>query len=400
MSERAERRAVADWANDFDHFDPAFVSAPDRIWSELREGCPVAHSDRYGGLNVVTRWEDVQEVARDTATFSSRRVLVNEVPTTHRGLPLPPINLDPPLHTDRRRVLLPFFSPRGVERWEATIREICREALDALAGRAEADLAVDYAQVIPAELTARMLGLRAEDVPMFRQWLHDLLEVGPTDVELLARTTHTMQDYLAALVAERRVTGGDDVVTYLLEQRIEGEPLTDDELVNMVFLLLVAGIDTTWSAIGFSLLHLATHPEDRHRLAGEPSLVPTAVEELLRYYPPVWVARVATTDTAVGGCPVAAGEWVVMGIPAANRDPSVYDAPEDVVIDRLPNRHAAFGLGVHRCLGSNLARLELAIAVQEWLARFPEFELADGGAVEYSAGQIRGPRKVPARLGP
>src|SRR4051794_2450531 len=397
MSERAERQAVVDWANDFDHFDPAFVSAPERIWSELREGCPVAHSDRYGGLNVGTRWEDVQEVARDTATFSSRRVLVNEGPTTPPGRPLPPINLDPPLHTDRRRVLLPFFSPRGVERWEATIREICRDALAALDGRQEVDLAVDYAQVVPAELTARMLGLPAEDVPMFRQWLHDLLEVGPTDIELLARTTHTMQDYLAELVAARRVSGGDDVVTYLLDQRIDGEPLRDDELVNMAFLLLVAGIDTTWSAIGFSLLHLATHPDDRRRLVAEPALVPTAVEELLRYYPPVWVARVATSDTEVAGCPVAAGEWVVMGIPAANRDPSVYDGPEDVVIDRLPNRHATFGLGVHRCLGSNLARLEMEIAVQEWLARFPDFALTDANAVEYSAGQIRGPRRGPAR---
>ena len=167
----------------------------------------------------------------------------------------------------------------------------------------------------------------------------------------------------------------------------------------MLFLLLIAGIDTTWSGIGFSLFHLAGHPEDRRRLAGDAGLIPTAVEEFLRFYPPVWVARVATKDTVVGGCPVAAGEWVAMGIPAINRDPDVVDRADEVVIDREQNRHAAFGLGVHRCLGSNLARLEMVIAVEEWMARYPDFELVDNGAgVLFAPGQVRGPRRIPARI--
>ena len=400
MAELQERPPVEDWATDFDHFDPAFIADPTPVWNELRERCPVAHSDRYNGLNVVTRWEDVAAVAHDTATFSSRRIVVNELPTTHRGLPLPPINEDPPLHTAKRRTMLPFFNPIATKRWIEPVREICRRALDVIEqrGGTDVDLAVDYAQVIPAELTAIMLGVRLEDVPQFRIWLHDLLEVGPTDIEVARETSRIMQDYMRDLLADRRANGGDDLVTFLLDQRIDGEEISDVELVNMLFLLLIAGIDTTWSGIGFSLLHLATHPEDRQRLVADPSLIPSAVEEFLRLYPPVWVARVAQTDTEVAGCPVAAGEWVVLGIPAANRDPEVYEAPDEARIDRERNLHASFGLGVHRCLGSNLARMEMAVAIEEWLARHPDFELTDPTAVLVAAGQVRGPRRIPARL--
>jgi cytochrome P450 len=398
VSELIDRQPVEDWSRDFDHFDPAFVADPDKVWGELRERCPVAHSDRYGGVVVTTRWQDIADVAHDTGTFSSRRVVISEVPTSHHGLPLPPINDDPPVHTARRRVMLSFFSPRGVERWVEPVRDICRRALDVIDDRRDVDLAVDYAQVIPAELTAQMLGVHLEDVPMFRQWLHQLLEIGPNDAAVLSETSRAIRAYMADLLEERKGTGGDDLVAFLLDQRVDGAPFTDAEMVNILFLLLIAGIDTTWSAIGSSLLHLARHPDDRRRLAADPSLIPTAVEEFLRFYPPVWVARIATTDTEIAGCPVAEGDWVVMGIPSANRDSSVYDQPDEVLIDRLPNRHATFGLGVHRCLGSNLARMEVMTAIEEWLARFPEFELTEAEAVTYSAGQIRGPRTVPARI--
>jgi cytochrome P450 len=245
-----------------------------------------------------------------------------------------------------------------------------------------------------------MLGVPAEEGPTFARWLHDLLEVGPTNSEVLRATTETMLEYLRALAAEHRAAGDrDNLVTFLLGQEIDGEPIPDDELVNMLFLLLIAGIDTTWSAIGSSLLHLATHPEDRRRLAADPSLVTTAVEEFLRAYAPVYVARIATRDTELAGCPVQAGNWVMLAFNAANRDPEAFDQAEEVVIDRAVNRHAAFGLGIHRCLGSNLARLEMIIALEEWMARFPEFTLADPDGVVIGAGQVRGPRRIPARLG-
>jgi cytochrome P450 len=244
-----------------------------------------------------------------------------------------------------------------------------------------------------------MLGVPAEEAPMFRAWMHDLLEVGPTDTDVLRTTTHAMVNYMRELVESHRVNGGEDLVSFLLDQEIDGEPIPDDELVNMLFLLLIAGVDTTWSAIGSSMLHLATHPDDRRRLAADPSLIPTATEEFLRAYAPVFIARVATQDTELAGCPINQGSWVMLSFNAANRDPEVFEQPEEVVIDRAVNRHAAFGLGVHRCLGSNLARLEMTIALEAWLARFPEFSLTDPAAVTFSAGQVRGPRSIPARIG-
>ncbi len=398
MAELKERTPVEDWSTDFDHFDAAFIADPDSVWAALRTNVPVAHSNRYGGLNVLTRWEDVAAAAQDPARFSSRRIVINELPTSHPGLPLPPINSDPPDHTAKRRVMLPFFNPVATKRWEEPVREICRRALDTIGDRTDIDLAVDYAQVIPAELTAIMLGVPLADVPQFRVWLHDLLEVGPTDIDVARETSNVMLDYMRGLLEQRRAKPGDDLVTFLLDQRIDDQPIPDRELLNMLFLLLIAGIDTTWSGIGFSLMHLAGHADDRHRLAAEPELIPTAVEEFLRFYPPVWVARVAQADTEIGGRPITAGEWVLLGFPAANRDPEVVDRPDEVIIDRQANRHAAFGLGIHRCLGSNLARMEMIVAVEEFLARYPDFELSDPDAILLAPGQVRGPRRIPARI--
>ena len=399
MNEPTHRPPVADWHSDLDHFDPEFISDPYPIYEELRGQCPVAHSDRYGGMTWLTKASDVSAAANDTEVFSSRRTIISEISTDRRGLILPPINIDPPDHTDYRRLLLPFFTPKATADWEPTIREICSGLLDGLRGQTEFDAAAEYAQEIPGDVTARMLGVPLEDAPQFRAWLHDLLEVGPTQPTVARETTNEMMDYLLALTAERRTDNKDgDMVRYLLDQRIEEAELSDDEIARTLFLLLVAGVDTTWSALGFSLLHLATHPEDRRRIAENKSLIPTAVEEFLRAYSPVFIARVTEEDTEVSGCPVSAGEWTVLAFPSANRDPDLFDRPDEVLIDREENRHSAFGLGVHRCLGSNLARLEMQIALEMWMGQFPNFELTDESAVTYSAGHVRGPRSVPIRI--
>jgi cytochrome P450 len=161
---------------------------------------------------------------------------------------------------------------------------------------------------------------------------------------------------------------------------------------------MIAGIDTTWSAIGASLWHLAQHPKDRQRLATGPALLDTAVEEFLRAYAPVTMARLVAKDFEFRGCPMKEGDWLLLPFPAANRDPEVFPDADKVVLDRAENRHAAFGLGIHRCLGSHLARMELRVALDEWMKRYPDFELADPGAVTWSAGQVRGPRSVPIRV--
>ena len=207
-----------------------------------------------------------------------------------------------------------------------------------------------------------------------------------------------MLAYFEEQVAFRREHPSDDLISQLLASELDGAPLTPKHVLGTCFLLLMAGIDTTWSSIGSSLWHLSTHLDDRDRLVAEPDLLPTAIEEFLRAYAPVTMARIASEDTELGGCPVSAGDRVLLPFPAGNRDPEMFDRPDEVLIDRAKNRHAAFGVGIHRCLGSNLARMELRVAIDEWLNRFPRFALVEGAEVQWAGTQVRGPRQIPVTL--
>jgi cytochrome P450 len=244
---------------------------------------------------------------------------------------------------------------------------------------------------------ARMLGLPLEDSDKFRDFIHRIIEDINTHGEEVAYED-TLDHYLDGVIEDHRRNPRGDLVDYLLGVEIDGQPLSHPHVRGTIALLLIAGIDTTWSAIGASLWHLAQHPEDRRRLVAEPELLPTAVEEFLRAYAPVTMARIVARDIDVGDAHLNAGDWVLLPFPAANRDPEFVDRADEVVIDRAVNRHAAFGLGIHRCLGSNLARMELTVALEEWLARVPDFELADPEAVTWSSGQVRGPRSIPIRV--
>jgi cytochrome P450 len=398
----AERPPVTDWATDFDHTDPRWIEDPYPIWDELRQRCPVAHTERYGGVYFPTRYEDVKAITYDTDHFSSQRVVVREVPVKSSS---PPITYDPPVHGPARRILLAPFSPRAVQALEARTREICAELLDAISERDGCDAAGDYAKHIPVRVIAHMLGVSEEDGDKFRGWIQESLEEGITDYEAAMRGLAGMSGYFVEQVAERRARQargeplGDDLVSALLDAEIDGVPITDDHLVNTLRLLLIAGIDTTWSAIGASLWHLAADPEDRDRLVAEPELMPTAIEELLRAYAPVTMARVIVEETEVAGCPYKPGEMVMLPFPSANRDPEVFPDADKVILDRAENRHMAFGVGIHRCLGSNLARMELRVALEEWLRRIPRFTLSDPEAVTWSQGTVRGPRHVPVTFG-
>ena len=387
-----------DWATDFDHRDPRWIEDPFPIWDELRGRCPVAHSARFeGGAYFASRYAEVREIAYDSEHFSSRRVIVRErkIPTQ----PAPPITSDPPEHTPARKLLLPAFSPQTIARLEPRTRVLCRELLDAIGDAKTCDAAVDYAQHIPVRLIAHMLGVPESDGDLFRRWIHLVLEVGISDESVIMPALQEMSAYFFAEIKKRGDKRGEDLISFLLDARIDGQPLSDPHLVGTLRLLLVAGIDTTWSGIGASLWHLATHPEDRRRLVADPSLMPTAIEEFLRAYAPVTMAREVVKETTVGGCPFKEKGQVLLSFPAANRDPAMFPDADQVKIDRAENRHAAFGLGRHRCLGSNLARLEMTVAIEEWLARYPEFGLAPGTRVTWSEGTVRGPRRLPFALG-
>jgi cytochrome P450 len=245
-----------------------------------------------------------------------------------------------------------------------------------------------------------MLGLPVEDDDLMREFVHDVLEGVNQDPEARQAKFQRLEQYLDEKIAEHQAEPRDDLISYLLDVELMGQKLSPDHVRGSIVLLMLAGIDTTWSAIGSALWHLAGHADDRRRLVHEPELMPTAIEELLRAYAPVTMARLVAKDVDFHGCPMKTDDWVLLPFPAANRDPEAFEQADEVVIDRLENRHAAFGLGIHRCLGSNLARLELRVAVEEFIARFPEFELADPATVRWSVGQIRGPRELPVRILP
>jgi len=391
---------VTDWATDFDHADPQYNAHAPEIWAQLRDQCPVAHTERYNGTWLPVTHELVTQIAYDTEHFTSRSVVVSPfLPIAQSPIGnAPPISSDPPFHHDARRLLLPAFSPKVIEPLEKDIRELCRRLLADMGDADVVDAAVQYAQHIPVNVIALMLGFPLEDADLFRGFVHDVLEGVNIDMEQRMMAFGRLAAYLDEQIASHVANPRDDLTSFLLNAEVGGQPLSEGHVRGTMVLLLVAGIDTTWSAIGSSLMHLAATPADRERLLAEPELVPTAIEELLRAYAPVTMARMVKEDVEIGGCPMKVDEWVLLPFPAANVDPLAFDRADEVLIDREENRHAAFGLGIHRCLGSNLARLELRIAVEEFLEHFPNFELADPDAITWSVGQVRGPRQLPVRI--
>lgn len=397
-------KPVQSWETDWDHADPAYNQNAPQIWEQLRGSCPVAHTDRYGGAWLPVTHADVSAIARDTDHFSSEGAVLSNKPPRDQWIstaPIggaPPITSDPPFHADARRLLLPAFSPQVVAEWEPEIRRLCNELIDNMGDIETVDAAVQYAQNIPVYVIARMLGLPLEDSDYFRETVHLVLEEIGAEFGERQGGFEKLEAYLGSHVQDHIDNPKDDLIGFLLNARIYDQPLSPEHVVGTIILLMVAGIDTTWSSIGSSIWHLAQHPSDLSRMVNEPELLPTAIEELLRVYAPVTMARIVKEDAEIGGCPVKRGDSVLLPFPAANRDPEVFPDANKVIIDREENRHVAFGLGIHRCLGSNLARLELRVAVEVFIQRFPQFELADPSAVTWSLGQVRGPRKLPVRI--
>ena len=391
---------VTDWATDFDHARSEYNENAPEIWAELRTGCPIAHTDRYGGAWLPVRHADVSQIAYDTEHFTSESVVVKWArPEGSRPIGgAPPITSDPPFHHEARRLILPAFNQQKVAALEPEIRRFCRQLIDNMGNADVIDAADQYAKHIPPAVIAQMLDLPVEDGDKFREFVHTALESIAEDQDVQQLGWQKLDEYLDLRITERSQNLGEDLLSYLLQAKIFDRQLSPEHVRGTVALLLIAGIDTTWSAIGASLLHLATHPKDLARLVAEPDLIPIAIEEFLRAYAPVTMARVVAKDVEVGGCPMKQGDWVLLPFPAANRDPQVFENADEVIIDREVNRHAAFGLGIHRCIGSNLARLEMRVAIEEFIARFPEFAVDESIRVTWSVGQVRGPRRLPVRV--
>ena len=390
-----ESPPVTDWLNDWDWLDPQWGPNAIDIWNSVREqGCPMAFTERYGRAWMPVTMEAVTAVAHDTETFSSQWVSVARPDAPRR--PAPPITSDPPDHHGHRRLLLPAFGPKVVAEMEPDMRAYCRGLIAAIGDRDTADAAEEYSQHLPVHVIAQMIGVPESDADLFRDWVYRNFQLAPRDNAVRAAVTTEMNEYFQTLLDARRDDPRDDLVTLVGQYDVP-----EDLQRGYLLLLILAGIDTTWSAIGSGLWHLGTHPADRDALVGladDDDRWSTATEEVLRYYAPVTMGRRIMADGEVAGCPVHAGEQMLLPFPAANHDPAAFERPDEFEIDRQLNRHVAFGLGIHRCIGSNLARLELRVALQEWIKAFPNYRVDGSKETTWSNGQVRGPRNIPVVL--
>ncbi len=397
-ADRVEMEPVTDWLNDWDWLDDQWGENAIDIWNSVREQCPVATTERYGRAFMPVTMDSVASVAHDTEHFSSIWVNVGRPDAVRH--PAPPITSDPPDHHDHRRLLLPAFNPKRVREMEDELRAYCRSLIADVDGDS-ADAAEQYSQHIPVHGICKLTGIPETDGDLFRDWIYRTFQLGPRDNAVRAQVTKEMSDYIEVLLRQRLETPADDMLTEIANAEINDEPVAWDLKVGYVRLLILAGVDTTWSAIGSGLWHFGQHPDEVERLVAVPDddlLWTMASEEVLRYYAPVTMARKVVADTEVGGCPVKAGDQMLLTFPAANHDPEAFEAADEFQLDRAKNRHVAFGLGIHRCVGSNLARLELLVALQEWLRAFPNYTLDQTKKTTWANGQIRGPRNVPVLL--
>ena len=383
----------------FDHHAPDFADELWEIYDGLR-AARVAYSETYGGFYVLSRYEDVYAAARDDETFSSDREVV--LPATGVGR-LIPLNADPPDLQRYRSALFPYFTQRAAEAMEPDIRRFTTTAIDAFISEGRCDLITDLAAPVPAMTTLELMGLAPEDWAILAEPLHDLIAY-PTNHpnhESARAGVWTIRERFAAEVAARAVEPRDDMVTHLLGLEGDGT-LSRDEVVDLLMMVTIGGFDTTMAAIGSALLYLEGHPDERRRLAADPSLLPAAVDEFLRFEAPVQgFARTVTRDIRIGGCPIAVGETVFLLWGSANRDPEAFERPDEMLLDRQPNRHLTFGVGGHRCLGSHLARVEMRVVLSETLRRLGDFTvLHDEVRWPTSVGILYGRAHIPATFTP
>jgi len=399
-AERIESEPVRDWVSDWDWLDDGWGENAIEIWNEVREQCPVASTERYGRAFMPVTMEAVRTIAHDTENFSSIWVAVARPDAPRR--PAPPITSDPPDHLGHRRLILPAFNPKAMAAIEPEMRSFCRRLIADIGDSATADAAEQYSQHIPVHGICIVTGLPEEDADLFRDWIYRNFQLAPKDNAIRAQVATEMTEYIDVLLKDRLKNPQDDLLTVVANADIDGQEIDWDVKVGYIRLQIIAGIDTTWSAIGSGLWHFAQHNDQVQRLIAVPNehdLWSEATEEVLRYYAPVTMARKVINDVKVSGCPMHAGDQTLVTFPAANHDPKEFERADEFILDRKNNRHVAFGLGIHRCAGSNLARLEMIVAFQEWLRAFPDYSLDTSKKVTWANGQVRGPRILPVLTG-
>lgn len=385
----------------FDHLSPALAAALHDTLADLREREPVAWSEEHGGFWVVTRYEDVLRVAQDWRTFSSAQGVNVPAPST-------PVNaipevMDPPRHREFKRLVNAWFTPAVVSRYEEPTRALVTRLIDAFVADGRCEFMDAFARPFPGlAFFENVLHAPPGDVAR----INALASAASTPTHpRRAEAWQGMATWIAELIADRRARppAGDvaaeaagDVVDAVLAAEIEGRPITDHEIHGVIQLLIFGGLDTTAGALGQFMLRFCREPDLPRMLRRHPDLVPTAVEELLRLDPPfIAIARTATCDTELGGRRIAAGQRVLIYWASANRDDAEFSCPHAFDAEREGNRHLSFGAGPHRCAGSNLARMNLRIAVEELVDRLHDVRLDDGADIVFHSMLNRSPHAVP-----
>jgi cytochrome P450 len=381
---------------DFDHHSDEFNANELQINAELRQKCPVAWNQRYDGFWFLSSYDAVSTAARDGDTFAHKYDPDADDGVNYQGemgVPRPEGQpalgigeVDGPYHLALRHALAPFFSPGAVQSLKPFMEELAHRFLDQKIADGRMDLVLDYASPVPAILTMKLMGLPYDNWQLYAKLFHSVMATPQDSTEYadaIGKVPAMMQDVLE-YAAARRANPKDDVTSFLIQFEFDGQRLTDEQLLNILWNLIAGGVDTTTSQTALTLLHLGTHPDLRQQLIDHPELYRTATDEFLRYFSVnQQLSRTVTRDVTVGGQQLRRNDRAVISWLAANHDEQEFERADDIVLDRSPNRHLAFGLGPHRCIGSHLARLMSEVMVKAVLDRIPDYQVDLDGVEEY-----------------
>jgi cytochrome P450 len=376
----------------FTSMDPEMARNPQPVFKLMREGSPVLRIEDMptGPAVVLSRKAEIDETLRHPEVFSSNMDAVD----LKNKRPLIPLQIDPPEHKKFRKLLDPIFAPRKMQAMEDEVSQLVNQLIDQFIDKGEVDFAKQFSIPFPSQVFLTLLGLPLEELDRFLTMKDGIIRpnvvigkpYGSKAVnEYQQKIADSIYDYFNEVLDQREVERRDDLLSLFLDADVDGDRLTRNDILDICFLFLIAGLDTVTATLDCMTSFLAQHPEQRHQIVEDPGLIPNAIEELLRWETPVMgLARVALDETELGGCPVHKGDQVMVMIGAANTDEAEFPDAEQVRFDREVNRHIAFGGGIHRCLGSHLARMELRVALREWHRRIPDYEVEPGHTLTYT----------------